>query len=586
MTSKSLLLLGLVIILAAISVQSAHAESITHDLTVTDGTYTSTGNVTISSGVKITLIRSTWNIPGGVTSAGSNTLILQKSSIVMTSSKKLGFVINAQGGQVNISGSKLISKNSYKYYQFNKCSSLYINNTLIDGFGVPKGTVNTISSLLTAPSPTISGIHMNNVGKETVISDITGLSMSNVTLTNIVNDTTLLTFRDIVGGSVSGVSYTLTKPDVTTSTISIRVEGCKNLVLNKLNCVGMVNVNTPHFFVVWTAPGDAQPSVGTVVKNSYFYGGGNDVAGGSGCAWSNDTFSTCVDATEWWWLGNTIITDCRFVNMRSTEINLQSSYTDSDQDIQLTFTRCSFNKGLVDMDDGYAKLTNCTFPNGLVMKDMGNNNGILEHAGVIYQFWNYTSYRVGLESTWVNGTTWYVDHNFALTPNYSLNSPNIFIQYVKPTTLTLYDDQASFWTTSSGGTGSINISVAQQTGTVYSGKYALKYQTVAGTKAWVEIYHNYSPTQNWSGFGSLSIWWYGQNTGAVEYVHVLGPDWVSGFGSHFVDNFKGWKKVTLPLSSFTSTGSPSWADVKQIQISTATSTKTTWYLDDVTLSSP
>jgi hypothetical protein len=215
-------------------VQTAHAESITKDLTVTDGVYTSTGNVTISSGVKITLIRSTWNIPGSVTSAGSNSLTLQKSSIIMTSSKKLGFVINAHGGKVSITGSKLISKNSYKYYQFNQCSSLYLNNTLIDGFGVPNGTVNTISSLLTASKPTISGIHMNNIGKETVISDIKGIKMSNVTLTNILNDTTMLTFRDIVGGSVNHLSYTLTNNDRTTSVISIRVEGCSNLVFNHL----------------------------------------------------------------------------------------------------------------------------------------------------------------------------------------------------------------------------------------------------------------------------------------------------------------------------------------------------------------
>ena len=407
--------------------QSAHAEQISQDLTVIDGTYTSTGNVTISSGVKVTLIRSTWNIPGSVTSLGSNSLILQKSSVIMTSNLKVGFIINAQGGQVNITGSNLISQNSWKYYQFNKCSSLYLNNTLIDGFGVPKGTVNTISSLLAAPSPTISGIHMNNVGKETVISDITDIRMSNVTLSNIQNDTTLITFRNIVGGSVSHLSYNLTKNDRTGSTISYRVEGCSNLVFNRVDAIGLRNnVNTPHYHMVCTGPGGTLLSRNITISNSFFFGGGNGASTGDLIRWVNCTFSQIVDGTEKWNYGETDIVDSRFEGTRDREIELQEGIT-------LDFVRCYFGKGLSNMDNGTAKITNSTFPNGFLMRDYGDNDGTLKHAGTIDQFWNYTTFRVGMNSTWMlSGSTWYVDHNEALTSDYPLDSPNIWIEYITP----------------------------------------------------------------------------------------------------------------------------------------------------------
>jgi hypothetical protein len=147
----------------------------------------------------------------------------------------------------------------------------------------------------------------------------------------------------------------------------------------------------------------------------------------------------------------------------------------------------------------------------------------------------------------------------------------------------VYEDDESFWTPASGGSGGIDISVAQETVTVHSGFNSLKYQVVAGTKAWVTIYHGYASAQDWSGYDALAIWWYGQNTGAVLDVHVSGPDWSNRLSSSFVDDFTGWGKVALPVGGFASTGSPSWSAVRGIQIATAASTPSMWYLDTTTM---
>ncbi len=183
-------------------------------------------------------------------------------------------------------------------------------------------------------------------------------------------------------------------------------------------------------------------------------------------------------------------------------------------------------------------------------------------------WWNVDSIQIATAAK--TTTTWYLDAT-TMAP---------------PTVLMVWDDGASFWTPSSGGTGSIDIAIAQENTIVHSGANSLKYQIVAGTKAFVSISHSYASPQDWSGYNSLSLLWYGKNTGATMDIYILGLDFNNRFTSHFIDNFNGWRKVALLVSNFTSTGSPSWLSVGGIQIATTTKIPTTWYLDATTMEPP
>ncbi|MFK7804632.1 MAG: family 16 glycosylhydrolase, partial [Anaerolineae bacterium] len=64
-------------------------------------------------------------------------------------------------------------------------------------------------------------------------------------------------------------------------------------------------------------------------------------------------------------------------------------------------------------------------------------------------------------------------------------------------------------------------------------------------------------TQDWSSFGGLRFWFYGQNTGTTIFVDAIdnrNPDSTTDdaerFSVTFADNFSGWQLVELPFSTF------------------------------------
>src|SRR4030043_138820 len=126
------------------------------------------------------------------------------------------------------------------------------------------------------------------------------------------------------------------------------------------------------------------------------------------------------------------------------------------------------------------------------------------------------------------------------------------------------DGEDGFWAPSSGGTGSIEISVGVSTGTYYSAPSSLSYQVVSGAKGWVNIQHTWVSAQDWGGYDDLAFYWYGRASGASLTVNLEASSWTNRFSGSFVDDFTGWRKVTLPLGGFTSVGAPSWSSVKKI----------------------
>lgn len=260
----------------------------------------------------------------------------------------------------------------------------FINSTVIVGSvtGAGKNGFLVTNTSLSIYSLSISGGGISNVNMENVV--ITGqskalifnnniLSMSNVSFQSPKAETVFLVLRNIKNGFLYDVSYKIPVHYITTSTVAISIEGCINLTLDKINGIGVADVNTPHFHISFAGT----LSQNVAIKNSYFYGGGNGGTTTGSVNYLNCTYDNVIDGTEKQQVGLAIFTDCVWKNTHQAEINLQGGIT-------YTFNHCTFNKGLVNLDNGIAWLNDCITQKGITFKDMGDNNHIIKHLGVIY----------------------------------------------------------------------------------------------------------------------------------------------------------------------------------------------------------
>jgi hypothetical protein len=147
------------------------------------------------------------------------------------------------------------------------------------------------------------------------------------------------------------------------------------------------------------------------VQNSYFYGGGNGAVSG-GIKWKNCTFDNIVDGTEADEPDETWIYDSIFNNIHSSEIDLQDN-------VRFDFVGCTF-QGVVNLDNGTARLTNSTFLNNLATIDLGDNKGGDKASGTMYQFWNFSS------GMYVEvQTDWNKNLNVSINPNPILSAKTL-----------------------------------------------------------------------------------------------------------------------------------------------------------------
>ena len=84
--------------------------------------------------------------------------------------------------------------------------------------------------------------------------------------------------------------------------------------------------------------------------------------------------------------------------------------------------------------------------------------------------------------------------------------------------------------------------------------------------AWARLIHGFENaaldtwvSQDWSAYGGISFWLYGNNSGTDLFVDVIDNrnspphtnDDAERFSITFKDNFSGWKQIELPFASFT-----------------------------------
>ena len=148
------------------------------------------------------------------------------------------------------------------------------------------------------------------------------------------------------------------------------------------------------------------------------------------------------------------------------------------------------------------------------------------------------------------------------------------------------DDQSAFWTVGGSGTsGTLSISISDDSTEYLRGSNSLKITVDnTGTYDVVYIYHNFSSTQDWSGYEFITLWFYGSGTG--DDIGVKIQDSGGNVSRWWItDDFIGWKRFILPLKHPDTTPTGTEADLSRvIQIAIDDiQTTGTWYLDRVVL---
>ena len=321
---------------------------------------TITGDVTILKGQTFTLTNQTYTVDGNFTTQGA-TVNITNSTLEGTG--KLQFTY----GVVTIINSTV--KN------FKSASFLYQGKLVLQNVTFQNVTGQTSLSCITN-------------------YEINGLNFINPPVTNVLN------LYKMCNGEINGLSYTYQSKDLVGCAVSLIK--CVNLTFNNANGYGPRTVDSPHHHILACGT----ENYGVIIKNSVFNGGGNGATGGI-AAWLNCTFINNTDGVEYKDQQPLNFVNCTWIGTHDAEVNLQSG-------IELNFVGCTFTKGLVSLNNGVATLTNCTFPNGCVMTDLGGNRDGVWHQGVIMQYWNYTHYQK------VSVADWYENRqnlNYTLMPD-------------------------------------------------------------------------------------------------------------------------------------------------------------------------
>jgi len=149
------------------------------------------------------------------------------------------------------------------------------------------------------------------------------------------------------------------------------------------------------------------------------------------------------------------------------------------------------------------------------------------------------------------------------------------------------DNQTGFWIPTSWGYGSIGTpQIANDNTTQIEGTDCLNITVKEGSEARWGIYHDYSPTQDWSGQEVFCLYWSGDNTGVKFVIEIRAPDESNRRFFAFNDDFSGWKQIIIPFaSSEQEEGAFDSSKIRRVYIyPSSNNVSGTWQLDRIQLS--
>jgi len=173
------------------------------------------------------------------------------------------------------------------------------------------------------------------------------------------------------------------------------------------------------------------------------------------------------------------------------------------------------------------------------------------------EYWSLMS-----EITKGNGTILFENYSDDTEPDNDAVSPKL-------ATVSLVDDnQTDFWRTTAWGNGG-SIATPNLSNDPYekqAGTDSLMIDTQSGEKLQWQIFHDFSPTENWLNTLSLKLNWYGAGSDKIIRIVVYSPTGSSRYD--LIEDWTGWRNVTMPLSSFIVYAGEGvdWSEVSQLSI--------------------
>jgi len=134
-----------------------------------------------------------------------------------------------------------------------------------------------------------------------------------------------------------------------------------------------------------------------------------------------------------------------------------------------------------------------------------------------------------------------------------------------PTKNILYDDDETFWSAIGEGTGSLGVTLSENTTDQIRGESCLQLVVDAlGAYEYVGAVHKYTAGQNWSGIDNIIIFLYGiANNGKIR-IRIKDALAAEAYRD-IIDNWSEWRRFAFPRTSGW-TGTVDWTQITEIAI--------------------
>jgi len=166
-----------------------------------------------------------------------------------------------------------------------------------------------------------------------------------------------------------------------------------------------------------------------------------------------------------------------------------------------------------------------------------------------------------------------------------MRSPHDTLIFDKPKYILVWDDEASFWTYGTSGSGTIGQGVSgDNVTTVFKGILSAGYQVISGSAGEAYITHDYGTEQDWRGrHHSVRLFIKGGGTAGIIKFRLFAPDADNYLEWDIPDNKNGWMDILLDLQNPDSiVGESNLANVTEIRIVFPEQEGVTFYVDRIT----